>query len=124
VFDNGVEIGPYEVWHEAFLATQEAVGERTSDAKSLKQGRERAAIEVARGAAEVYTDFVNGCIYVVNVEVHRALTESDDPTETDLEDAFNEDQLFGQQVAESELQKEFNRIVKEEKDSLAAKVRH
>jgi hypothetical protein len=98
----------YKHWFEAFSALA-----KTSKLKkngNLNVGRRRAAIEMARSAAELYTDYCNGSVYGVVIETFEITDENIGGTTSIEEDSCWG--YYGTSHAESELKALFQEALK------------
>lgn len=91
-------------WHQAFDALAQAAKRKGKG--DLDLGRRRAAAELARNAAEVFTDYCNGSVYGVVIETFEITDEDAGSTESVEEDSCWG--YFGSDDAESSLKSEFD----------------
>lgn len=101
---TGVTNFRFDYWHEAFAVLAKAVEKKKKGNGAL--GRRRAAVELARNAAETYTDYCNGASYDVIIETFEIIDEEDGSTKS-IDDEVLPGHL-GSDYAESTLKSEFD----------------
>lgn len=94
----------FDYWHEAFDALAKAVASKGKGDQLL--GRIRSAKELARNAAEAYTDYCNGASYDVIIETFEVTDEEIGSTRS-VDDEVLSGHL-GSEYAESSLKSEFD----------------
>jgi hypothetical protein len=123
VIDNtGIESAEFTNWGDCFAEARKMTDGMRSDNTSL--GRRRAAVELAESACEIYTDFVNGSVYGVVIEVHERVDGADKETELTDDSDVAVFGFYGSNTAEDELRHEFHAAVKHEKEKIAENVQH
>lgn len=103
----------YERWDMAFDALTKA--SKSIKKSSLQLGRRRAAVELARSAAELYTDYCNGSVYGVVLETFEIVDENIGSTQSIDDDSCWG--YYGFKHAESELQALFDEKLQRLKES-------
>jgi len=109
----------FESWHECFETAQAWVAERTDGNKAL--GRRRAAADIAEGACELYTDFCNGSVFGVVVEVHEFENGDDEATCVEMDEVYGH---YGFTHAEEVVKESFEAMVAKLKSEAEQSIVH